>query len=138
MMRAVGEMPEWPNGTDSKSVVLVTVPRVQIPISPPLLTEKAPFYGAFSYLPFSIPPFIPPRRCCMKTSPQLQGTDRRNSLACRADGVTVWRLPVARHFLGLQCAKAPRQSLTQRQIVAGVWRQCVPVSLGGRHNHFLA
>jgi hypothetical protein len=35
-MRAVGEMPEWPNGTDSKSVVLATVPRVQIPISPPL------------------------------------------------------------------------------------------------------
>ena len=36
MMRAVGEMPEWPNGTDSKSVVLATVPRVRIPISPPL------------------------------------------------------------------------------------------------------
>lgn len=39
-MRAAGEMPEWPNGTDSKSVVLATVPRVQIPISPPLIKEK--------------------------------------------------------------------------------------------------
>ena len=37
MMRAVGEMPEWPNGTDSKSVVLATVPRVRIPISPPYI-----------------------------------------------------------------------------------------------------
>jgi hypothetical protein len=36
IIRAVGEMPEWPNGTDSKSVVLATVPRVRIPISPPL------------------------------------------------------------------------------------------------------
>lgn len=35
MMRGIGEMPEWSNGTDSKSVVLATVPRVQIPISPP-------------------------------------------------------------------------------------------------------
>ena len=35
MMRAVGEMPEWPNGTDSKSVVPSPVPRVRIPISPP-------------------------------------------------------------------------------------------------------
>jgi hypothetical protein len=35
-MRAVGEMPEWPNGTDSKSVVPSPVPRVRIPISPPL------------------------------------------------------------------------------------------------------
>ena len=40
-MRAVGEMPEWPNGTDSKSVVLATVPRVRIPISPPYLYVKA-------------------------------------------------------------------------------------------------
>ena len=40
MMRAAGEMPEWPNGTDSKSVVLATVPRVQIPISPPLIKDK--------------------------------------------------------------------------------------------------
>lgn len=36
-MRATGEMPEWSNGTDSKSVVLATVPRVQIPISPPYI-----------------------------------------------------------------------------------------------------
>ena len=47
MMRAVGEMPEWPNGTDSKSVVLATVPRVQIPISPPLQIkpQKLCFWG---------------------------------------------------------------------------------------------
>ncbi len=37
MMRAVGEMPEWPNGTDSKSVVPSPVPRVRIPISPPFV-----------------------------------------------------------------------------------------------------
>jgi hypothetical protein len=57
MMRAVGEMPEWPNGTDSKSVVLATVPRVQIPISPPshIKPRKSLIYGAFSFplvLPF--------------------------------------------------------------------------------------
>lgn len=40
-MRGIGEMPEWSNGTDSKSVVLATVPRVQIPISPPYVSEKA-------------------------------------------------------------------------------------------------
>ena len=57
MMRATGEMPEWPNGTDSKSVVLATVPRVQIPISPPLLCMTKPLKwlnisGAFSFLAF--------------------------------------------------------------------------------------
>ncbi len=30
-----GEVPEWPNGTDSKSVVPETVPGVRIPPSPP-------------------------------------------------------------------------------------------------------
>jgi hypothetical protein len=51
MMRAVGEMPEWPNGTDSKSVVLATVPRVQIPISPPLQIkpQKLCFWGFFVF-----------------------------------------------------------------------------------------
>ena len=29
-----GKMPEWPNGTVSKTVVRVTVPRVRIPLSP--------------------------------------------------------------------------------------------------------
>jgi hypothetical protein len=55
MMRAVGEMPEWPNGTDSKSVVLATVPRVQIPISPPLFEKprKSLIYGAFLCLSVS-------------------------------------------------------------------------------------
>ena len=55
MMRAVGEMPEWPNGTDSKSVVPSPVPRVRIPISPPLLNKTKPLKwlnvsGAFSFL----------------------------------------------------------------------------------------
>ena len=54
-MRAAGEMPEWPNGTDSKSVVLATVPRVQIPISPPLIKDKPlkllEFRGLFGFRP---------------------------------------------------------------------------------------
>lgn len=29
-----GKMPEWPNGTVSKTVVRVTVPRVRIPLFP--------------------------------------------------------------------------------------------------------
>ena len=33
-----GKMPEWPNGTVSKTVVRVTVPRVRIPLFP--LEEK--------------------------------------------------------------------------------------------------
>ena len=35
-------MPEWSNGTDSKSVESAMAPRVQIPISPPLHMSKAP------------------------------------------------------------------------------------------------
>lgn len=31
-----GEMPEWLNGTVSKTVEEVTPPRVQIPLSPPV------------------------------------------------------------------------------------------------------
>jgi hypothetical protein len=53
MMRAAGKMPEWPNGTDSKSVELATVPRVQIPIFPPLFKEKPlkflEFQGLFGF-----------------------------------------------------------------------------------------
>jgi sRNA-binding carbon storage regulator CsrA len=55
-MRAAGEMPEWPNGTDSKSVEQATVPRVRIPISPPLLKKpcNSMSYGAFSFLFYPI------------------------------------------------------------------------------------
>lgn len=59
MMRAVGEMPEWPNGTDSKSVVPSPVPRVRIPISPPYFTERPRFYGAFLYLVILSPHLFP-------------------------------------------------------------------------------
>lgn len=82
MMRAVGEMPEWPNGTDSKSVVLATVPRVRIPISPPLLNTTKPLKwlnisGAFSFSgcderPFSTPadpgPTLSVRRCATRSA----------------------------------------------------------------------
>ena len=52
MMRAVGEMPEWPNGTDSKSVVPSPVPRVRIPISPPYLYVKALIIQGFNVSTF--------------------------------------------------------------------------------------
>lgn len=35
-----GKMPEWSNGTDSKSVVSAMAPRVQIPIFPPYSKPK--------------------------------------------------------------------------------------------------
>ena len=35
---SLGEMPEWTNGLDWKSSVRVTVPRVRIPLSPPINT----------------------------------------------------------------------------------------------------
>ena len=35
-----GEVPEWLNGTVSKTVVRVTVPRVRIPLSPPYLSLR--------------------------------------------------------------------------------------------------
>lgn len=44
-------MPEWSNGTDSKSVVSAMAPRVQIPIFPPYIEKprKSMVYGAFSF-----------------------------------------------------------------------------------------
>jgi hypothetical protein len=36
----MGEVPEWSNGADSKSVVPARVPRVRIPVSPPLTKHK--------------------------------------------------------------------------------------------------
>ena len=48
-----GEVPEWLNGAVSKTVVRVTVPRVRIPLSPPLAHRepdmKLPL-GAFFFL----------------------------------------------------------------------------------------
>ena len=35
-------MPEWLNGTVSKTVVRATVPRVRIPLSPPAVALKRP------------------------------------------------------------------------------------------------
>jgi len=35
-----GEVPEWSNGTDSKSVVPARVPRVRIPVSLPLYAAQ--------------------------------------------------------------------------------------------------
>jgi hypothetical protein len=40
--RRLGKMPEWPNGTDSKSVEPAMVPRVQIPIFPPYCKTLSP------------------------------------------------------------------------------------------------
>ena len=47
-----GKVPEWPNGTDSKSVVLAIVPRVRIPVFPPYIEKprNSMNYGAFSCL----------------------------------------------------------------------------------------
>ena len=82
-MRAVGEMPEWPNGTDSKSVVPSPVPRVRIPISPPYLYLKAPFYGAFLLSVVSVPPFVPPLYfCVILLCCPLKG--------CECSGVSAW------------------------------------------------
>src|SRR5690606_14959288 len=52
--RRPGELPEWSNGTDSKSVVPARVPRVRIPGSPPDHALKPCFYRAFLCLPFSL------------------------------------------------------------------------------------
>ena len=69
MMRAAGEMPEWPNGTDSKSVVPSRVPRVQIPISPPLPIAKAPELPEFrGLLLFDRPAFESCLRCWYGTT----------------------------------------------------------------------
>jgi hypothetical protein len=46
---AFGEVPEWSNGTVSKTVVRVTVPWVRIPPSPPVI--KPLIKQAFSVLP---------------------------------------------------------------------------------------
>lgn len=56
-MRARGEMPEWPNGIDSKSIVAAMPPRVRIPVSPPFI-KPSPRLG-FLFLgpwPFGQPP----------------------------------------------------------------------------------
>ena len=37
----IGEVPEWSNGADSKSVVPFEVPRVRIPLSPPINKYRA-------------------------------------------------------------------------------------------------
>ncbi len=44
-----GELPEWSNGADSKSVDLLAGPGVRIPHSP----QKKPLKGPFLYFPFS-------------------------------------------------------------------------------------
>jgi hypothetical protein len=52
--RLHGEMPEWLNGTVSKTVVWATVPRVRIPLSPPPPAEarraQAGFFVRTRYL----------------------------------------------------------------------------------------
>jgi hypothetical protein len=52
-MRAAGKMPEWPNGTDSKSVELATVPRVQIPIFPPLYLKTPQLFELRGFCVFA-------------------------------------------------------------------------------------
>ena len=37
-----GEMPEWPNGTVSKTVIPARVSRVRIPLSPHVLKNNLP------------------------------------------------------------------------------------------------
>ena len=52
-----GEVPEWSNGTVSKTVVPSRVPWVRIPPSPPFSGIKVLFYKVWSK---SLPPFNPP------------------------------------------------------------------------------
>ena len=40
---ACGEVPEWSNGAVSKTVVGASLPRVRIPVSPPLMNFKYMF-----------------------------------------------------------------------------------------------
>ena len=41
---ACGEVPEWSNGAVSKTVVGASLPRVRIPVSPPLPAQLAGAY----------------------------------------------------------------------------------------------
>lgn len=49
-MSARGEMPEWPNGIDSKSIVAAMPPRVRIPVSPPHIPLKPAPVAGLSFL----------------------------------------------------------------------------------------
>ena len=44
---ACGEVPEWSNGAVSKTVVGASLPRVRIPVSPPLNYEKVFKFNAY-------------------------------------------------------------------------------------------
>ncbi len=50
-MKARGEMPEWPNGIDSKSIVAAMPPRVRIPVSPPFISFKPAPVAGLAFLP---------------------------------------------------------------------------------------
>ncbi len=49
-MSARGEMPEWPNGIDSKSIVAAMPPRVRIPVSPPFIKPNLLIRLGFLFL----------------------------------------------------------------------------------------
>ncbi len=58
-MSARGEMPEWPNGIDSKSIVAAMPPRVRIPVSPPHIPLKPAPVAGLSFLVCAGPYFSP-------------------------------------------------------------------------------
>ena len=49
-----GEVPEWLNGTDSKSVVGVTLPGVRIPPSPPRFARWASPGGSLGFISLNL------------------------------------------------------------------------------------
>src|SRR5690606_32246763 len=66
--RRPGELPEWSNGTDSKSVVPARVPRVRIPGSPPDEAIRPCYYRAFLCLLFSVDTLVDTFVCCYPMS----------------------------------------------------------------------
>ena len=56
---ACGEVPEWSNGAVSKTVVGASLPRVRIPVSPPLDAIKYLMYNNNYYLIISNPQRYP-------------------------------------------------------------------------------
>ena len=57
--RPSGEVPEWPNGLDSKSREGFSLPWVRIPPSPPFMKKYVLFHFVDSFLWMDIPKFIP-------------------------------------------------------------------------------
>ncbi len=111
-MKPRGEMPEWPNGIDSKSIVVAIPPRVRIPVSPPYSLSGSCRQAAEDPQRARLAGFLLPEingygTQAHRSAPSWSGSPNAGGILLKLQGAGQARLWQARHRWQREHGRAP-------------------------------